>query len=256
MKNTFILFASLLLTSLAHADLNLRGTGTATGTIAVIFEPKEILLKKLPAVLKLDERFIFPDGTYPVVLFMGEQTNLQSHTPAGSVLVEKKYREVTYTFTVVGPNKKNYTYTSNIIVDSVPSMLMGWALGYPKKLREMSHSSTSLDAHSLSKLSVKAAFEDIGSYDREQFIQNFNFLFATVPQTVSRNALGFQCFDFIWSFEESSLKPTRAVIELGSDFTTAEIKTHTSEGLNSTAFGAFKFRSGWEIKNIKKCDFE
>lgn len=258
-KNTHALILSLTflaLSPLSQANaLSPRGTGIAAGTMAIIFEDSATLLEKIPSALKLDKKLITPDNKYPVAMFLGKQFNLQSHMADASLLVEKQYGEATYSFTVIGPDSKYYTYTSNLIVDSTPSLLMGWALGYPKKMRSIQVTDTVFLSKSGSRLSLKAQYEDIQNYDQTQFAKNFEFLLSNIHRSISRTVLGYQCFDFKWSFDEKSLQPTQAHITLSEDFTKSPNKSHTVLGLDSSPFGAFKLRASWEISGVQKCDF-
>lgn len=257
MKNNILLTILTLLATHAVYAMDLSTTGHAEGAFAVILEPQAVVKAKLPKKLKMDPRLVTTNGLYPIIMFLGKQTDLTSQTPLGQTVIEKEYLEATYSIVVIGPDNRHYSFTSNLIVNSVPSLLLGRLIGYPKKLRHITISEAQFGAKKSDNLtvSVLAQFKDVSDYNQSELMTNFRSLFTNVPPSVSFNQFQYNCFDFKWNFDETTIRPIKSQIKLGEDFTEAGNRNYTSPGLNETAYGSFKFTASWKITNLRKCDF-
>ncbi|MES2856245.1 MAG: hypothetical protein V4692_10300 [Bdellovibrionota bacterium] len=234
------------------------GSGTAKGLLGVIITDSKALALTLPKGLSLAPELIQPDGTYPVAMFVGDQTKLSVEVGDRKILIEKHYREATLSMTVVGPKSADarYTYTSKIVVDSVPAMLMGWALGYPKRLVKARTSDSGFHAEfSKNKPALDVELADPETYDVDAFERHYSYLKGQVQPTIGNTPFGFICFDFDWNFKQAKASPVNAVITFHDAFAGKELaRKYVSPSLDLTPFGSLRIESNWRMSAFRKCD--
>lgn len=234
------------------------GSGRASGLLGVIIVKADALQKTLPKGLTLAPELIQPDGTFPAAMFIGLQEELSVELNGHKVLIEDEYREATLSFSVVGPTSKTarYNYTSKIVVDSVKSMLMGWALGYPKRLVTASSTSDGFHAEfSKKKPVIDVVMVAPETYDAEVFAKNLAFLASQVQPSIGKTPFGFMCFDFDWNFAQAKASPVSAKIDFHEGFAgKALAATYTAPSLDQHPFGALRIESQWKMSGFRKCD--
>lgn len=233
------------------------GTGKAKGLMGVIMVPTVPLSKTLPRGLKLAPELMQKDGTYPSAMFVGENEDLSVIAGGKSILVEKHYSEATLTLTVVGPKNERdrYTYTSRIIVDSIPAMIMGWTLGYPKRLAKIDFSGSAFYARfGMDEPVIHVTLHNAREINSVSFKSNMNFLVKNMHQTIGKTAYGWTCYDFIWDFAHGSVEPVNAEIKFFKAFAGSDLLgRYLSPQLDKSPFGAVRIKSQWKMANFQKC---
>ena len=233
------------------------GRGKASGVMGIIMVPAEPLAKTLPKGLTLSPELIQANHTYPAVMFIGQHEDLSVKVKGKWVRIEKHYHEATLTFTVVGPYEqtKRYTYTSRIIVDSTPAMLMGWALGYPKRLAKIQFTEETFEGEFCSDRPImNVEFKEVTSYDEEAFKRNLQLLQSSMNPTIGKTAFGWLCYDFEWDFANASIKPVTAQIEFFEAFAGKDlVGKYDAPSMDQTPLGSIYIESGWKMFNYRRC---
>lgn len=234
-----------------------KGSATAEGLLSVVLVPAKPLSKTLPKGVRLAPELMMRDGTYPAAMFIGRHENLSTEMGGRSIVLEQQYNEATLTLTVVGPSDPNqrYSYTSRIVVDSIPAMLMGWALGYPKRMAKIVVTDRTFHAdfgRNFPVLDVR--FKEPERFDPEAFQKNMKFLLDNMHPTIGRTAAGWICYDFVWDFAHASVAPVNARIQFFPNFAGKDLSgTYISPQLDKSPFGTLKMRTPWEMAGFRDC---
>lgn len=248
MTRAIVALLALMLSSSASASADfMTGRGIANGVFAIVSLPVSDVRDILPIGLKPAPEMTLAADLYPVVVFAGEQ----------KVDFVGTYLEAAMTLTVEGPYSKEarYTYTAKIVVDSMPALLAGRALGYPKRMAKLHRTDdTFTGSYSSKKPTLAITLEDIDDYDDESFKRNLEFVAGRVYPTIGKTKLGFVCFDFEWDFASAKVAPVNAKVELFESFSGPRLAgTHLSRRMDQTPYGAMRIISSWSLKNLRSC---
>ncbi len=240
-------------------------SATSTGLLSMILVPLHTAIETLPAGLSVVPSKIEKTKNglgYPVVLFIGSHKNLTAHYPEGDFVVAPQYNEITFTMAVHGPHDsgKVYGYTSKIMVDNVPAMLLGWSLGYPKVLAKFSSSKDGMLAENpLGQLMADIQTYPDSQLNMAQYKANLAQMMAQASEisaTIGRRADGkFICFDFVWQFQQARFAPVNVRLQLRDAFLGAGLGGEfDSPALDKGSNGSVQFTSAWKMNGFRECE--
>lgn len=215
----------------------------------------------LPGELELAPQTTTPDGTHPVFFIFGRHTHVHSHL--------SRWPEMNYLEFVLGvpcvqwkssktKYRGPYFFMPRLFLDSIPPILLGWLYGLAKKLSRvhMGDGDYKVDSLIRNERIVSGQFKAYGQPGSPSRFPFFKTVAELLQQPfVGQTPLGFyRCSRFDWNFEQASVQPLEAEMEIAKPFRPGlPVGPFSAKGIDESPLGAFRIETHWKLSVPMTC---
>jgi hypothetical protein len=259
-----IILAFCFFSNLAFAvePVPIKVKSVGVGVYFTTFFPSSFLKERLPSGLSLDPARFRPDGSYPVLTWMGGQLNYRAGVGIGGGLgIEKLFSGNQFTVPVTGQDGYDYLFVlqadvGNVKVHEFERVFLEWNKNFVfANWDNTDYTAGELDMTRL----YRAEFNYKEKFDRESFKNNLNLLKIELskPLIISNKPNTFLCFNQNWLWNDVSNRYRPASVQLTISKTAFDGKVEgvlNSPALDDSADGGIKIVAQWKMREGFACN--
>jgi hypothetical protein len=227
-----------------------NSSGIYDNLIVAIAVDENIVKSALPLGTSLLPDGQTPQGSHPVILTLGEQSNVR----ASNHPEVYDYHEAIIgipNVTVDGRGEGPVIYLPRLDLDNLTAVLVGLFLGLPKHLKSITTSASQFTVSTLITKSLleSAYWEPTSDVKTPADFPYFNHVGALIQQPLlGVDAVGgFIYTDFQWHLDQATLQGVRAQVNVPHRLPGLPAYNYTIPGFESQAFGAGRLRVPWNL---------
>lgn len=228
----------------------INSSGTYDTLIVALLLDNNVVNDALPPGLSLLSDSQTPAGRHPVILTLGEQSNVHASHQSS---------ELDYHEAIIGiPNvlvdtasRLPVIYLPRLDLDNVPAVLVGLFLGLPKKLSKIAVSANDFAVSTLltGKMLERASWQATTDVKTPADFPNFGHVASLIQQPLlGVDAAGvFLYTAFQWHLDQATMQGVRAELGVPQNLPALPASHYVVPGFESQVFGTGRLRVPWNL---------
>lgn len=235
-------------------------TGRYRANCAVLALPEADAAAMLTSNAALDRQTLTPPRTHPVILLMGEHSDVRVAFLPGSFGYREALVSVPWVRRRDGAcGDGTLAHVSRLWLDRLPPVIGGWTFGFPKIWSRVAMSDNSYGVETILSRTrlLDARFAPCGAPAPTSQFPSFDLVRPIFEQPFLQRLmlLGPSCVEMMdFGLDRATLQPIEATIEARDGFM-ARFPTGARElpSIEESPFGAFRLELSWTLTAPMRC---